>query len=100
VARDASGGGGGVVGVGVGVVVIVGREPVAQGGAAQAGKGADLGLLHGLAREPEAVANLLQRAGGLPVETVAGGEDGALAGGSVARAARTAAASSCASASS
>ena len=73
-----SGGGGGVVVVGG---VVVSGEPAAQGGEAQAGKGAGLGLLHGLAREPEAVANLLQRARGLPVETVAGGEDGALAGG-------------------
>jgi len=53
VAQGASGGDGGVGGGGGG------GEPAAQGGEAQAGKGADLGLLHGLAREPETVANLL-----------------------------------------
>jgi len=34
-------------------------EPAAQGREAQAGEGAGLGLLHGLAREPKTVANLL-----------------------------------------
>ncbi len=42
------GGGGGVVG-----------EPAVQGGAAQARERAGLGLLHGLARQPEAAADLL-----------------------------------------
>jgi len=56
-------------------------EPAPEGGGAQAGEGAGLSLLHGLAGEPEGVADLLQGARGLPVEAVVGGEDGALAQG-------------------
>ena len=70
-ARDVSGCGGGVV---------VG-EPAVQGGAAQPREGAGLGLLHGLACEPETAADLLQGAWGRAVEAVAGGKDGALAWG-------------------
>jgi len=58
-------------------------KPAAQGGGAQAGEGAGLSLVHGLAGESEGVGDLLQGARGLPVEAVAGGEDGALAGGEV-----------------
>jgi len=54
-------------------------EPAVQGGVAQAREGAGLGLLHGLARQPEAAADLLQGAWRLPIKAVAGGEDGALA---------------------
>jgi len=68
---DVSGGGGGVVG----------GEPAVQGGAAQPREGAGLGLLHGLARQPEAAADLLEGARGLPVEAVTGGKDGAVARG-------------------
>jgi len=46
---DVSGGGGGVVG----------GEPAVQGGVAQARERFGLGLLHGLARQPEAAADLL-----------------------------------------
>ncbi len=38
-------------------------------------------MMHGLAGEPEGVGDLLQGARRVPVEAVAGGEDGALAGG-------------------
>jgi len=51
-----------------------------QGGAAQAREGAGLGLLHGLARQPKAAADLLEGARGRPVEAVTGGEDGPCAG--------------------
>jgi len=67
-----------VSGCGGGVVV---GEPAVQGGAAQPREGAGLGLLHGLAREPEAAADLLESARGLPVEAVTGGKDGAVARG-------------------
>jgi len=62
--------GGGVVG-----------EPASEGGGAQAGEGAGLGVMHGLAGEPEGAGDLLQGARRVPVEAVAGGEDGALTGG-------------------
>ncbi len=62
--------GGGVVG-----------KPAPEGGGAQAGKGAGLGVVHSLAGEPEGVGDLLQGARGLAVEAVAGGEDGVLARG-------------------
>ena len=48
--------GGGVVG-----------EPATQGGGAQAGEGASLGMMHGLAGEPEGVSDLLQGTRGLAV---------------------------------
>jgi hypothetical protein len=73
-ARDASGGGGSVV------VVVVG-EPAAQGGVAQLPEGAGLDLAHALAGQPEAAADLVERARGRVVEAVAGGKDGALAWG-------------------
>jgi len=56
------------------------RRASGAGGGAQARERRGLDLAHALAGEPEALADLLQGAWGLPVEAVAGDEDGAGAG--------------------